>query len=102
MRPAPKLTLEAIADVAQTAAYYNAQRTDLGTDFMDEVEDRLSHIREAPLLSTLVDPPIRRALLRRFPFGIFYVAGTATDADVIVAVVDLRQDPEVIRQAYSR
>jgi hypothetical protein len=59
-------------------------------------------IREAPLLSTLVDPPVRRALLRRFPYGVFFVAGLATTSDVILAVVDLRQDPDVIRRAYQR
>jgi hypothetical protein len=40
--------------------------------------------------------------MERFPFGVFYVAGTAEEADVILAVIDLRQDPEVIRQAYKR
>ena len=102
MRPEPAFTLDAHADVLQAVDYYNGQRPSLGFDFLDEVERTTSAIREAPLLSTLVDPPIRRALLHRFPYGIFFVAGGPTEADVIVAVLDLRQDPEVIRQAYRR
>jgi hypothetical protein len=54
------------------------------------------------LLFTLVDAPVRRALLRRFPYGLFYLPGTLDEPDVIVAVIDLRQDPAVIRQAYRR
>ncbi|HKY40438.1 MAG TPA: hypothetical protein VJN18_31105 [Polyangiaceae bacterium] len=73
-----------------------------GFEFLDEFEQTTSLIRETPLLSTLVDPPIRRALIYRFPYGVFVVPGLGADADVIVAVVDLHQDPEVIRRAYRR
>jgi hypothetical protein len=69
MRPEPALTPDAHADVLQAVEYYNGQRPNLGYDFLDEFERMTSLIREAPLLSTLVDPPIRRALLRRFPYG---------------------------------
>lgn len=102
MRPEPKLTPGAKADIRQAVAYYNAQRPNLGFDFLDEFEVLASNIREAPLLSTLVDDPVRRTLMARFPFGVFYLAGTPQEADVILAVVDLRQDPDVIRQAYAR
>ena len=102
MRPEPALTPDAHADVLQAVDYYNGQRANLGYDFLDEFERTTSLIREAPLLSTLVDPPIRRALLHRFPYGVFFVAGLQEEPDVIVAVLDLRQDPEMIRQAYLR
>jgi toxin ParE1/3/4 len=102
MRPEPVLTADAHADVLQAVEYYNEQRPSLGFDFLDEFERATSLLREAPLLSTLVDPPIRRRLLRRFPYGIFFVAGSTEEPDVIVAVLDLRQEPEVIRQAYRR
>jgi hypothetical protein len=102
MRPEPVLTPGAHADVLSGADLYSSLRTDLGRDFLDEFERVTSVIREAPLLSTLVDPPVRRALLRRFPFGVFFVPGTDASPDVIVAVVDLRQDPEIVRRAYLR
>jgi hypothetical protein len=102
MRPEPALTPDAHADVLHAAEHYEAQRENLGLDFLDEFERTTSTIREAPLLSTLVDPPVRRALLRRFPYGVFFVAGSGDTPDVILAVVDLRQDPDVIRRAYQR
>lgn len=101
-RPQPALTPAAHADVLRAAREYNAKATFLGFDFLDEFEETSSLIRETPLLFTAVDPPIRRALLHRFPFGVFYVPGSDTEPDVIVAVVDLRQDPEVVRKAYRR
>jgi toxin ParE1/3/4 len=101
-RPQPALTPAAHADVLQAAQHYNAQASLLGFEFLDEFEETTSLIHVAPLLFTLVDPPIRRALVHRFPYGVFYVPGSDTEPDVVVAVVDLRQDPEVIRQAYRR
>jgi hypothetical protein len=102
MRPEPTLTLDAHADVLRTAEYYDSQRPGLGSRFLDELEETTSLIREAPLLFSLVDEPIRRALVHRFPYGVFYVPGSDDAPDVVVAVIDLHQDPEIIRQAYRR
>lgn len=102
MRPEPLVTPDAHADVLVAAEQYGAQRPNLGLAFLDEFDRTISLIREAPLLSTLVDPPVRRALIHRFPFGVFFVAGSAETPDLIVAVLDLRQDPEVLRHAYLR
>ena len=101
-RPQPALTAEANADVLQAAQHYNAQAPLLGLEFLDEFEETLSLIQEAPLLFALVDPPIRRALVHRFPYGVFYLPGSEVDADVVVAVVELHQHPDVIRRAYRR
>ena len=101
-RPRPALTPAAHADVLDAARHYNAQAPLLGFEFLDEFEQTTSLIHEAPLLFTIVDSPIRRALIHRFPYGVFYLPGSDTDPDVIVAVVELHQDPEVIRQAYRR
>ncbi len=99
MRPEPRFSPDAQADVLAAARYYESEQPGLGIEFLDEVEHAVSQIREAPLLSTLVDDPVRRVLLRRFPFGLFFESG---ERDTVLAVVDLRQDPETVRQAYSR
>ncbi len=101
-RPQPALTPAAHTDVLQAARQYNAQAPLLGFEFLVEFEETTSLIQETPLLFTMVDPPIRRALVHRFPYGVFHVPGSDTEPDVVVAVVDLRQDPAVIRQAYRR
>jgi hypothetical protein len=81
---------------------YSAKQSNLGTAFLAEFERTTSLIQEAPLLSTVVEPPVRRSLLRRFPYGVFFVAGSVDSPDVIIAVLDLRQDPEVVRRALLR
>ena len=47
--------------------YYKTQRPGLGLDFLNEFEDTIPLIREAPLFFTVVAAPIRRALVHRSP-----------------------------------
>jgi hypothetical protein len=101
-RPEPRLTAQAWEEVASAAEYYEAQQPGLGGAFLDELDGATAFIRENPLLATLVDEPVRRVLLRRFPFGVFFDPGTGGEPDVVVAVIDLRRDPDVIRQTYKR
>lgn len=102
MRPEPILTPDAHADVLYAAELYATKQSSLGAAFLEEFERTVSLIREAPLLSTMVEPPVRRSLLRRFPYGVFFAAGSVDEPDVIIAVLDLRQDPEVVRRALLR
>lgn len=65
---------EARADVSGVASWYEEQRTSLGSGCLDEVLRTLSLIEETPELYPRVHDDIRRALIRRFPFGVFYIA----------------------------
>lgn len=99
-RAEPALTPEAQADVLSAAAYYESERYGLGIDFLNEVEHAAALIAATPLAFTLVEDRVRRVLLRRFPYGVFYEVGDARD--LIIAVVDLRQAPEEILRTLMR
>ncbi|MBI4512405.1 MAG: type II toxin-antitoxin system RelE/ParE family toxin [Deltaproteobacteria bacterium] len=80
------------ADLTETYAWYEEQRTGLGREFLGEVEATFARIVEAPLRYPLVHREVRRVLTKRFPFAVFYIA----DAErvVIVAVLNQARDPE--------
>ncbi len=73
------------------ARYYQAQSTGLGTEFLAEVERTIAAIVSHPKAAPKVTPDIRRRLLKRFPFGILYVA--TVDEIVVLAVMHLRRRP---------
>jgi toxin ParE1/3/4 len=100
MRREPRITPDAQADILEAARFYEAERDGLGFAFLDEFDRACGLIEESPLLFTVVDDPVRRVLPRRFPYGVFYEPGD--DCDTVLAVVDLRRDPETIRRAYHR
>jgi len=78
-------------EMTAAARYYQAQSTGLGTEFLAEVERTIAAIVSHPKAAPKVKLDIRRRLLKRFPFGILYVA--TVDEIVVLAVMHLRRRP---------
>ncbi len=83
---------EAEADLAEAFAWYEARRDGLGHEFLLAVEARLAAIQRHPESFPVVHQQIRRALIRRFPYGIFFIV---EESNVIVlAVFHAKRDPQ--------
>jgi len=70
-----RLTPEAELDLDKAHSWYQAQAPDLGADFLGAVNVCIAAIRRHPEAYQLVDPTMRRALVRRFPYAVFYEVG---------------------------
>ncbi|BBI52527.1 hypothetical protein HORIV_49480 [Vreelandella olivaria] len=87
---------EAEQDLEDAAAWYTQQRPGLGQAFLDEVVKSFEQIAEEPRLYPIVHRDTRRALISRFPFGVFY--RIEVDFIVIVAVMHGSRDPQRWKQ----
>lgn len=67
-----RLREEADRDLAAAASWYERQREGLGHEFLDEALSAFQLISEQPLTYPVVHRSTRRALMTRFPFGIFF------------------------------
>ncbi|HXP60069.1 MAG TPA: type II toxin-antitoxin system RelE/ParE family toxin, partial [Dongiaceae bacterium] len=72
--------------------YYNRQVPGLGDAFVDEVEIGIGAILNGPTVWRVVEDDVRRYLIRRFPYGIYYTI--EDDVIVIWAVGHLHRDPD--------
>ena len=68
-----RLSPAAESDVRDIYAWYKKQGEGLGLEFRRALGDCLERVRNNPMSSPKVHGEIRRALLRRFPYGVFYV-----------------------------
>ena len=59
-------------DVEDAYRYFEDLRRGLGTEFLEALSDLLDKIEANPSLFQVVDKDIRRGLIRRFLFAIFY------------------------------
>jgi plasmid stabilization system protein ParE len=84
MRRTVRLREEADQDLAAAASWYEQQRRGLGHEFLDEALSTFSSIAERPLAYPLVHRNTRRALMLRFPFGVFF---RVEDSKVVVVAV---------------
>lgn len=90
-----RLTPEAEADVAQALAWYRERSSGLAADFLACVDAALRRIEEFPQIAPVVHATFRRALLRRFPYCLFY--SIEGDEAVVVGCFHAHRSPEAWR-----
>ena len=88
---------ETEAEVEEAYRWYEQQREGLGADFLLCVEEALGKIRRAPETYSIVHKQIHRLLIRRFPYGVFYL--TEGQHVAVLAVFHAHRAP---RQWQSR
>ena len=92
------LRSEAVADLEDTARWYEGHLPGLGRDFLDEVIRALNLIEENPKSFPRVHGEIYRALIHRFPFGIFYLA--ENDGVIVLAVMHASRNPTTWKDRF--
>lgn len=89
---------EAKADIREAMQWYDARREGLGADFRSSVERAIDNILRFPEGSPLVHRNLRRALIQRFPYGIFYVVEETRI--VVTGVIHANRSPRVWKRRH--
>lgn len=92
--PSRRLVVQARArgEIADAHAWYEAQARGLGAEYLRALDAVLQRVAREPALYAPVHGTVRRAMLRRFPYGVFYTE--SADRLVVLAVIHARQDPQ--------
>jgi plasmid stabilization system protein ParE len=88
------ITPRAIRDVEEARQWYDERRPGLGEELLQSVNQCVESIRSNPEAFAIAHKSYRRALVRRFPYAVFYefAAGTVT----VYSVFHCSRDPETI------
>lgn len=78
-------------DVEAAFEWYESERPGLGVEFLDELRVTYNRIANGPLKYQELRGSVRRALLRRFPYAVYFII--EADAVVVVAVLHASRDP---------
>jgi plasmid stabilization system protein ParE len=82
---------QAQVELLEARDWYEARQEGLGVDFSAAVDATISNIRERPLAYPRVHNEIRRAVLQRFPYAVFFQL--LEDDIVILAMIHGRRHP---------
>ena len=82
---------EAEAEFAEAVQWYDARHPGLGAEFARTIRAALADIERAPLRFPIVSGTTRRAVLRRFPYAIYFVIDPEQIA--VIAIFHGRRDP---------
>ena len=88
-----KFSTRALREIGEAQERYELQSPGLGEEFIAAMELQLKRLEQAPLLYAEVIPSVRRALLPRFPYGLFYAV--RGDLVHILAVLHDARNPSL-------
>jgi toxin ParE1/3/4 len=80
------------AEILEAHAWYEHGTEGLGLEFMRAVEACLANIERHPKAYPIVHRELRRALLRRFPYALFYLLDGSNI--VVIACFHASRDPK--------
>lgn len=87
---------DAEADIKDAYQWYETQRKGLGESFLLCIEEALSRVSRTPKIYAVVHKHIRRTLIHRFPFGIFYIESERSI--IVLAVLHARRNPRTWKE----
>ena len=83
---------DALHEYAEATEYYAGISPALGSAFVAQVESGINQILFYPQAWPLIEEDIRRHLIKRFPFGIYYTIDNNTSI-IIQAIMHLSRKP---------
>ena len=82
---------EAIAELDEALAWYEAQQTGLSDAFMECLNATLGRIEVHPGLASRIDERLHRVLINRFPYAVIY--SREPERIVVLAIAHLHRHP---------
>ena len=91
-----KLVVKSSAETDVLDGYldYEGRLNGLGERYLSEIEDALLRIKSNSYLYQEIDPDIRRAVVRKFPYLVFYTIEGETI--FVLAILHAAQNPKYI------
>lgn len=86
---------QAELDVKDASIWYEEQQEGFGLKFAISFENRLNLLRQNPYLFPKVYNEARKALIKKFPYRIFYVVNEDKKEVVVHAVIHTRRDQKI-------
>lgn len=83
---------KAQAEIREAARWYEKQRKGLGSQFLQSADQAMDGLRSTPKMHAIAIDNVRRKLLRRFPYFLYYqVEETRV---VVIGVFHTSRDPQ--------
>ena len=86
------VSTEAELEIFEAALRYEREREGLGFRFEAQVNTLFARLLENPFQVPVIEQDVRRALVRDFPYGVFFT--TEAELITVLAVLHLRRHPD--------
>ena len=84
---------EVYSDIKVSYDWYEKQQIGLGEDFLRSLESSYSQISREPKVYQNIYKLVRRKLINRFPYALFFVLNEKKKSITIIAVMHTKRNP---------
>lgn len=98
MRYKVLILAEAEHDLDAAFVFYELRQLGLGKRFFQSVDESVKFLSEDPLIFAEIYNGLRRILIRKFPYGIYYRVILETKRIQIVGVIHFGRDLKILRK----
>lgn len=88
---------EAEEEIKLAKAWYEKQRKGLGKNFTNTIKEEINSLKSDKVEHRLILGDVRRILIKRFPYLIYYKRDKASQTVKILAVLHHRQEQHQLR-----
>ena len=89
---------EAEQDIDDSYLWYEMKQIGLGDTFFKSIDQAVKFISSNPESCGEIHKDLRRYLIKKFPFGIYYRANLTKNEIQIIGVIHFRRSSRVIRK----
>ena len=89
---------EAELDIDNAFIWYELNQIGLGKRFYESVDESIQFLSENPIIFAEIYNGLRRSLIKKFPYGIYYKMIFETKEIQIVGVLHFGRDLKILRK----
>jgi plasmid stabilization system protein ParE len=82
-------------DIDYAHLWYEFEQVGLGKTFYDTIQEAITFIRQNPFSSKEILKGLRRYVLRKFPYGIYYQIDIEVYEIKIIGIIHFRRSPMI-------
>lgn len=93
---------EAELDIDEAFIWYELAQIGLGKRFFESVDKSIQFIPKRPISCALVHKGLRRFVIGKFPYGIYYRINLENKEVQIVAIIHFKRSPRNLRRRIQK
>ena len=85
-------------DIENAFVWYEIQQVGLGVSFFNSLDSAIIYISNSPFSCGIVHKSVRRYVIKKFPYGVYYKVNETKKAIQIIGIFHFKRSVKVVRK----
>lgn len=89
---------EAEKDIENAYIWYESLQINLGSAFFEKISEAIKNISNKPYQAQKIYKEVRRYIIKKFPFGVYYIANSESNEIQIIAILHFKRNSKILKK----